>query len=234
MVLPSPNELAANRAAALALIPVSRETLGRLDSMVALLLQWQQHTNLVAASTLPQLWTRHVADSLQLMRLAPEAVRWADLGSGGGFPGLVVACALADNPDATVHLVESTRKKCAFLAEAVRLIEIPAIVHCRRIEDFAAASPPQLQVVTARAVAPLPALLALAAPLLKTGVIGLFPKGQDVAAELTEASKYWRIKASVEPSVTSPASGIVVVRSLEPRSGRAAPRPQQASGTRSS
>src|SRR5690606_11807019 len=104
----------ANRARALELAPVSRETAERLDRFVALLLRWQTRTNLIAASTLPELWTRHVADSLQLVSLAPEAHVWADLGSGGGFPGLVIACALADRPRGHVHLVESNAKKCAF------------------------------------------------------------------------------------------------------------------------
>jgi 16S rRNA (guanine527-N7)-methyltransferase len=106
-----PADLTKDRTRALALTPVSRETLGRLDRLVGLLLEWQQRINLIAPSTEPKIWTRHVADSLQLLPLAPQARIWADLGSGGGFPGLVVACALADTPGAHVHLVESTGKK---------------------------------------------------------------------------------------------------------------------------
>jgi len=174
--------------------------------------------NLVAASTLPHVWTRHVADSAQLLRLAPEAKVWVDLGSGAGFPGLVIACALADTPGAQVHLVESTGKKCGFLNEAIRQIGLPAIVHCRRIEQFTSTFTGRADVVTARALAPLDRLLRLAAPLLKTGTIGLFPKGQDVAAELTQAAKYWNIEAVVEPSVTSPKGGIVAVSNLRLRS----------------
>jgi 16S rRNA (guanine527-N7)-methyltransferase len=101
---PAPDQ--SDKAAALALIPVSRETEARLDRYVALLGAWQAKTNLVAPSTLPQLWTRHVADSLQLLKLAPSAKTWADLGSGGGFPGIVLACALAETPGAMVHLIE--------------------------------------------------------------------------------------------------------------------------------
>lgn len=168
--------------------------------------------NLVAPSTLPQLWTRHIADSLQLLRLAPEARVWVDLGSGAGFPGLPIACAIADRPGAIVHLVESIAKKCAFLREAIRHTGAPATVHCQRIEDFAKSYSGPADVVAARALAPLDRLLALAAPLLKTGAIGLFLKGQDVETELTAASKCWKVEAAVEPSVTSPASGIVVVR----------------------
>src|ERR1700716_3871704 len=100
----APPLLAADKAAALALTPVSRETEARLDRYIELLLEWQAKTNLVAPSTLPNLWTRHVSDSLQLLTLAPSARVWADLGSGGGFPGIVLARVLAGTPGATVHL----------------------------------------------------------------------------------------------------------------------------------
>ena len=186
-------DLSADRERALALVPVSRETLARLDRFVELLIAWQAHTNLIARSTVPTLWTRHIADSLQLVGLAPGASAWADLGSGGGFPGLVIACALAETEGAQVHLVESIGKKATFLREAVRLTGVPATVHAQRIEDFVDKAPESLDVVTARALAPLPELLTMAYPLLKTGALGLFPKGQDVAVELTEAAKYWKI-----------------------------------------
>ena len=214
---PEPRDLAANRAEALALTPVSRETAERLDRFVAELLQWQPTTNLVAASTLPDLWMRHVADSLQLLPLAPNAKVWVDLGSGAGFPGLVIACAIAERSGAQVHLVESNAKKCAFLRVAVRATGVSATVHHQRIADFAKTFRGPVDVVTARALAPLDKLIAEAAPLLKTWALGLFPKGQDVAAELTAASKYWNIDATVAPSVTSPASGIVVLRRVESR-----------------
>ena len=217
---PSPNadqEFAADRAHALTLIPVSRETVDRLDRYVAVLLRWQQRINLVAPSTEPNIWTRHVADSLQLLALAPKARIWADLGSGAGFPGVAIACALADVSDARVYLVETNTKKIAFLREAVRATGAPAIVHAGKIEDFAARSPESIEVVVARALAPLPKLLGLAAPLLKNGAVGLFPKGQDAALELTEASKYWKVKTSLAASRTDPKSHIVVVRELEPK-----------------
>jgi len=218
---PSPKSavanLAADRARALALVPVSRETLDRLDRFVALLLRWQQRVNLIAPSTEQTLWTRHVADSLQLAALAPKARAWADLGSGAGFPGLMIACALADIADVRIHLVETNLKKIAFLREAVRAAGAPAIVHATRIEDFAARPPEPIDVVAARALAPLPKLLRLASPLLKSGAIGLFPKGQDVALELTEASKYWKINAGLTKSRTDPKAHIVVVREVEPK-----------------
>ncbi len=113
--------VAADKAAALILTPVSRETEARLDRYVDLLLEWQAKTNLVAPSTLPNLWTRHIADSLQLLALAPAAKVWVDLGSGGGFPGVALACALAETPGATVHLVERNARKAAFLREALRV-----------------------------------------------------------------------------------------------------------------
>jgi len=212
------SEFAVDRAEALELTPVSRETAERLDRFVALLLAWQQRVNLIAPSTKAIVWTRHVADSLQLLALAPPARIWADLGSGGGFPGLVIACALADVPGAVVHLVESNGKKVAFLREAVRATGAAAVVHAERIEDFAAKAPKGIEVVTARALAPLATLLKAAYPLLKSGVCGLFPKGQDVASELTEAAKYWKIHGSLIPSRTDPKARIVVVRSVEPQS----------------
>ncbi len=190
----APPDFAADRARALALTPVSRETAARLDRFVALLLEWQQHTNLIGASSEPILWTRHIADSLQLLDLAPDAKVWADLGAGAGFPGLVVACALAETSGAMVHLVESIGKKATFLREAVAVTGAPAIVHAERIAEFAKHAPAAIDVVTARALAPLPKLLDEAYPLLKRGVTGLFPKGQDVAVELTAAAKYWNIQ----------------------------------------
>jgi 16S rRNA (guanine527-N7)-methyltransferase len=212
-----PIDLSADRARALALVTVSRETLARLDELVTLLLKWQATTNLVAPSTLGHVWTRHVADSLQLLTLAPQARAWLDLGSGGGFPGLVLACALAERSGARVHLVESNAKKAAFLREAARVLGLPALVHAARIDEVIHRWSEPVDNVTARALASLADLLAYAEPILKTGAQGLFPKGQDVEAELTEASKYWRIEATLAPSVTSPDSRIVVVRRAERR-----------------
>jgi 16S rRNA (guanine527-N7)-methyltransferase len=173
--------------------------------------------NLIAASTVPVLWTRHIADSLQLLAIAPQARKWADLGSGAGFPGLPIACALADQGSAEVHLIESNKKKAAFLREAVRVTGAPAVVHAERVADFARAFRDPLDAVTARAVAPLPQLLSIAYPLLKSGALGLFAKGQDVEVELTEATKCWSIQASLVPSRTDPKSRIVVIREAKPK-----------------
>ena len=215
-------DLAADRSRALALTPVSRETLARLDRFVAVFLAWQQRMNLIASSTEPKLWTRHVADSLQLLALAPQAQIWVDLGSGAGFPGVVLACALADRPGARVHLVERGTKKAAFLREAVHATGAPAEVHAVRLEDFVENLATPVDVVTARALAPLAGLLTATYPLLKTGTLGLFPKGQDVDAELTAAAKCWSIQSSLAPSLTDPKAKIVRVTGIEklPRPGR--------------
>src|SRR5437763_13440626 len=148
---PSAND----KAAALALTPVSRETEARLDRYVALLREWQAKTNLIAPSTLPNLWTRHISDSLQLLSLAPSAKTWIDLGSGGGFPGVVLACALAETPGAMVHLVERNTKKASFLREALRLTNSRGTVHCADIADSVDRITRPVDCVTARALAPL-------------------------------------------------------------------------------
>jgi 16S rRNA (guanine527-N7)-methyltransferase len=210
-------DLAADKARALMLVPVSRETEKRLDIFVDLLLRWLRTTNLVASSTLPHLWTRHIADSLQLLALAPEAMTWADFGSGGGFPGLPLACALVDRPGAKVHLVENNGKKAAFLREAVRVTGAPALVHQARADNFAKTCAEPVQAVTARALAPLKILCDQAFPLIAAGAIGLFPKGQDIEVELTEAAKCWSMTASTVPSKTSAEGCIVVIRGLQSR-----------------
>lgn len=209
-------DLSADKARALKLTPVSRETLKRLDLYVDLLLKWQLTTNLIAPSTIPTVWTRHVADSLQLLDLAPDAKVWVDFGSGGGFPAIPVACALASRPGAIVHLVESNGKKAAFLREAIRVTGAPAQVHAERVEKYTDGPVNSVDVVSARALAPLKVLCDQASSLIQRGAIGLFPKGLDVAAELTEAAKYWNIEATTVASKTSPEGCIVIIRGLKP------------------
>jgi len=213
---PTP-DLTADRDAALRLTPVSRETLRRLDLFVGTLLAWNAKMNLISAGSVPHLWTRHIADSLQLLDLAPDARTWIDLGSGGGFPGLVIACALADTPGAIVHLVESSTKKAAFLREAADVIGAPAVVHAERIEKFVEHFDGPVDVVTARALSPLKSILDQSFSLLKTGVLGLFPKGRSVNAELTDATKYWNINIDLAPSRTDSKGRIVVVHALARR-----------------
>ena len=206
---------AADKAAALALTPVSRETEARLDRYVGLLLEWQAKTNLVAPSTLPTLWTRHIADSLQLLALAPSAKVWVDLGSGGGFPGVVLACALAQTSGATVHLVERNAKKAAFLREALRVTVAPGMVHLAEIGDTVDRITGPVDCVTARAVAPLHQLIGFAEPLVRKGAKILFLKGQDVEAELTQATKYWNMTPHLHPSRSGGGGWIVEIDQVE-------------------
>jgi 16S rRNA (guanine527-N7)-methyltransferase len=224
-------DLAADREKALAIVDVSRETLGRLDRFTELLLAWQPRMNLIARSTISSLWTRHVADSLQLLELVDPPVHttqpdagegrrgavWLDVGSGAGFPGIVIACALAGVPGARVHLVESNLKKVSFLREVIRQTRVPAIVHAARIETMACALGETVDYVTARAVAPLPELLEMIAPFLKRGAKALLPKGQDLGRELTAATKSWNIEADRVPSKTSKAGRILIVYALSKR-----------------
>jgi len=210
-------DLSADKTRALGLFPVSRETESRLDRFVEVLLRWQDKLNLIGHSTVGEIWTRHVADSLQLLPLAPQARTWIDLGSGAGFPGIVVACALADEPGARVHLIESNGKKAAFLREAASATGAPAVVHAIRAEKFGETCAEPADAITARALAPLKTLCDQAFPFISRGAVGLFPKGQDVDAELTEAAKYWRLEASKVASKTSPEGSIVLIRDLEAR-----------------
>lgn len=195
-------KLDADKAAALRLTPVSRETEARLDRYVELLLQWQAKTNLISPSTLPQLWTRHIADSLQLLRIAPDARVWLDFGSGGGFPGVVLACAMGDVAGGHVHLVERNAKKAAFLREALRVAQAPGTVHLADIGDNVDRFGDGVDCITARAVASLHIVIGFVEPLMKPGTKVLFLKGQDVDAELTEATKYWNITPRLHASLT--------------------------------
>jgi 16S rRNA (guanine527-N7)-methyltransferase len=206
-----------DRATALALTPVSRETERRLDRYVDLLLEWQAKTNLVASSTLPNLWTRHISDSLQLLSLAPSSRIWVDLGSGGGFPGVVLACALAETQGAMVHLVERNAKKAAFLREALRVTNSPGQVHLADIGYSVDRITGPVDCVTARAVAPLNQLIGFVEPLVRRGAKALFLKGQDVEAELTEATKYWKIKPNLHSSRTGGQGWIVEIDHIERR-----------------
>jgi 16S rRNA (guanine527-N7)-methyltransferase len=223
----TPDRLTADRAEALRIIPVSRETLERLDAFVPLFLKWQRGVQLVAPSTLPNLWTRHIADSLQLLDLAYDAKTWTDVGTGGGFPGLILAIARAKEPGWIMHLVESDTRKAAFLREAARVTGAAAKVHVERIES-AAKRLDKVDVVTARALAPLPRLIELTAALLGQGTRGIFLKTQHVGEELTDATKSWTFNSTIVQSRTDSRGRIVVIdsvsrRSATGRSGEAAP-----------
>jgi 16S rRNA (guanine527-N7)-methyltransferase len=203
---------------------VPRETIHRLERYAALLAHWQKSTNLVAPSTLPGLWRRHFADSAQIRGLAPEARLWLDLGSGAGFPGLVVAILQTGQPGFRMHLVESDKKKCAFLAEVARETKAPVDIHAMRIEELGeSAHRLRPDVVSARALAPLPRLLELAAPFFAPRTRGLFLKGREAESEIEAANMTWDFAASLHSSLTSANSHIVEVRALRPRDRAPAP-----------
>jgi 16S rRNA (guanine527-N7)-methyltransferase len=191
---------------------VSRETMARLTLYAELLVKWQKAVNLVAPSTIDDLWQRHMLDSAQLWPLLPAGAHTLiDLGSGAGFPGLVLA--IMGVPE--VHLVESDLKKSAFLREVARETGSNVTVHAERISRL---GPIPAEIVTARALAPLPRLLTQAAPWLEKGAVGLFPKGESVAQELTQARRQWTMTLTAFPSRTSPNGTILRVESL--RHGR--------------
>lgn len=212
-------------AAFAAAFPISRESLDRLSLYADLLQTWQRTMNLVAPKTLPDLWHRHMADSAQLVGLAPSDGHWIDFGAGAGFPGLVAAILRADHQisDGTRHsLVESDARKCAFLGEVVRKTGLnrvfPVDILCARIEAPATrARLGEAKVVSARAVASLREILALSAPLFGPDTIGLFPKGRGVEAEIAEAEEQWHFEHRLWPSRTDREGTIVMIRGPEPR-----------------
>ena len=201
---------------------VPRETIHRLTRYAELLSHWQGRTNLVAPSTLPALWSRHFTDSAQLRALAPKARLWLDLGSGAGFPGLVVAILEAGRLDFRMHLVESNRKKCAFLAEVARQTKTAVDIHPMRIEDLAeSAQSLTPDVVSARALAPCPRLFDLASPFFGPATRGLFLKGREAEAEIEAAKADWDFAVRLHRSLTSPDSHIVEITSLRARRANA-------------
>lgn len=199
-----------DREQALALLVVSRETEARLAVYVDLLRRWQTVKNLVGPGTLDTVWTRHIADSAQLVPLAGEAQTWADLGSGAGFPGLVAAILLRDRSGAQVHLIESNQRKCAFLREVARETGACVLVHAGRIDDVLPRLGP-VDVVSARALAPLPQLLLWGKRLILAGSLGLFLKGEEFARESANVTEQGFMIEAI-PSRTHAAGRILVVR----------------------
>ena len=193
---------------------VSRETLGRFQLWREQLAAANAHTNLVGRSTLDDFWFRHALDSWQVFQLAPTASRWADLGSGAGFPGLAIAFGLMERhgPDAEVTLIESIGKKAAFLTDIATQTGAPVRILPVRVE--ALASPPSVDIVTARAMAPLPKLLGYVHPFVEKGAVALLPKGRKASEELTLARKSWSFEIKVIPSHTDPEAAILEIRGL--------------------
>lgn len=193
---------------------VSRETFERLESYVALLEKWNPAINLVSKSTLTDVWNRHIYDSVQVYRLAPPDVDiWGDLGSGGGFPGLVCAILAAENANGSqVHLVESDGRKATFLRTVAREVGVDVVVHTERIE---ALEPLGADVLSARALAPLDRLLFFADMHLKKGGVALFPKGATFRGELRESLANWRFEYEECPSKTDDNSVILRIGDIE-------------------
>jgi 16S rRNA (guanine527-N7)-methyltransferase len=194
---------------------VSRETFDALCAFADRFMQWNARINLVASSTQTDLWARHILDSAQILPLARSGTRFLDLGSGGGFPALITAFLLRGKTGAYVDMVESNRKKAAFLSDIVARFDLPAKVHACRIEDAnGRIGRDACDVVTARALAALPKLLDLASPWLGGGATGLFHKGRDYAREVAEADNHWQFDMLVHPSATEPNAVILEISGL--------------------
>lgn len=193
-----------------ALTDATDNQMADLTRFQELLAEWNEVMNLVGPLTIATYWTRHALDSSQLLPLAPGALSWADLGAGAGLPGVVLAILLKDTDGAGVHLVESMAKRCRFLEVVANELDLPVQIHNARAEDLDL----DVDIVTARACAPMTKLLGFAEPYLRSGATGLFLKGQDVAVELSEAKKAWRFQSELRTSQSDPRGRIVQVKRL--------------------
>ncbi len=200
---------------------VSRETQGRLTVFYSLLCQWQKRINLISPASVDHIWERHIADSVQCSVLFPQLNHLVDIGSGAGFPGMVLAMLMVENGGGRVEFVESNGKKCAFLKAVVRETGLVGAgidihVHHDRVENvLEGLDVPEL--VTARALAPLNQLLGLTESFLRQGATGLFPKGRSHKKEINEAEKYWSFQCKISPSRFEENSVLLQVNDLEPR-----------------
>lgn len=189
------------------------ERMAELESFLGRLTEANAVMNLVGPDSLPDFWNRHAWDSAQLLDLAPGARTWADLGAGAGFPGLVLAILLKGRADGHVWLIDSLQKRCRFLQTVVDALSLPGTVIWGRAEQQAL----KVDIVTARAVAPMEKLLGYAQPYLQRGAQGLFLKGEKAELELREAAKVWQVEADLSVSRSDPRGRIVTVRSLKRR-----------------
>ncbi|MEP4770084.1 MAG: 16S rRNA (guanine(527)-N(7))-methyltransferase RsmG [Roseibium sp.] len=197
---------------------VSRETLERLQIYVDLVLKWQPAQNLIASSTIPDIWTRHVADSLQTLWSYPEARIWVDIGSGAGFPGVVTAILMADDPDGHVHMIESNQRKAAFLRTALRETGSRGTVHPGRIESVAKEwTHGPVDAISARALASLELLFRLSEPFTQQGARAVFHKGQDFQRELDEAADSWVFDLVEKESLVDPLSRMLLFSDISAR-----------------
>lgn len=191
-------------------IDVSRETFERLEGFVALVRKWNDKINLVSQNSLDDIWSRHIIDSIQVLRAAEEGRHWVDLGSGGGFPGVVIAIlAAVEKPEMRVTLIESDQRKCAFLRTASRELGLYATVLCERIE---LAEPQDADVLSARALANLSQLIEYSNRHLSKGGLALFPKGITWQKEVEESRKKWRFDVRTIDSITEPGAVILKVK----------------------
>jgi len=198
------------RAQALAFVETlvcDRANAEALEVFRAMVLEANARMNLIGASTVDAFWLRHIIDSAQLLWFAPEARTWADFGSGAGFPGIVLAILLRSRPRARVHLIESMSKRCAFLAAVAGALELPVEVHNVRAEALRL----DVEVVTARACAPLSRLLGYAWPSLQRGALGLFLKGRAADDEIAQARAAWRFRVSAHASLSDPSGRVLAV-----------------------
>lgn len=194
---------------------VPRETVEKLEAYEALLKQWQKAVNLVSPATLSDIWHRHFADSAQLAAPAGAPKSWVDLGSGAGFPGLVIAILFANHDNCIVHLVESNGRKCAFLAEVARQTGVRVHVHQKRIEAVAQDGAVGVaDIVSSRALAPFDRLFGLAHRFFGSNTIGLFLKGREARQEIDGADPHWRFSHKIMPSLTSADGKIIEIRNL--------------------
>jgi len=192
----------------------------RLETYADLLRKWQKAVNLVAPHSLNAIWHRHFADSAQLVRLIPPHSTCLDFGAGAGFPGMVVAILSAET-STHVHLVESNTRKCAFLREVARATGTSVEIHNARVEEIAArGTVAGIDVVMARAVAPLTALLDWSAPFFRGETVGLFLKGRRYDEEIAKARGTWTFECNAHPSVTEPEGAVLEIRALERLEGR--------------
>jgi 16S rRNA (guanine527-N7)-methyltransferase len=201
-----------DQSAALRLVPVSRETEQRLETFVDLLAKWRNLTNLISPASFEHIWSRHIADSAQILSLAPEAKRWVDLGSGAGFPGMVLAIQLAETVGAMVHLIDSDQRKCAFLREAARATGAAAEIHPVRIEAITPETLMPVDAVTARALAPLPILINYAKSWIERGAVGIFPRGRTAEAQVAAFAPPAALRFETINSRIDPTTAILIVR----------------------
>ena len=197
---------------------VSRETAASLMVFEEAVKKWQSHINLIANATLPELWTRHILDSAQIAWLQPQAKNWCDIGSGGGFPGIVTAILLKEQSGFHIDLVESNSKKAAFLRSVSAEFNLPATVHTCRIEtSYIHIKKPEI--ITSRALASLEKLFELTLPWFEQGATALFQKGRDYKKEMAEAEQNWTFNSVIHQSKIDRQSVILEISKINPRKG---------------